>query len=126
MAYCNCGENEKTKVLISCKTCGLTLKKGSLKKKLKYLGIIAVAGYAGGQFGESIIFDSRYPVADEFTLINGCINSSGRAMTGDNYLKKQEKCLCALEYLQSEHSYLDFKMDKVAVTQSMFKGINKC
>ena len=89
---------------------------------MKVAAIAAVLAYSGSQFVDYAITDNRYPLATEYELLEACVSSSKRPLSGYSYKNKQEKCLCALEdtmnevshirYMASEDSFLDaFKLN---------------
>ena len=128
MSNCKCEGPIKIKTRVShtCGSCQKIVKGFQFKKKLKYAAIIGVIGYGSGQAMESIFFDNRYPLDVEYSIIDACVNSSGKALSSRQYQNKQKLCLCAVEDTINDVSYSSFKSSEHLFNQSLQKSLNKC
>lgn len=128
MSNCKCEGPIKVKTRIShtCSSCQKAVKGLQFKKKLKYAAIIGVIGYGSGQALESVVFDNRYPLDVEYSIIDACVNASGKALSSSQYKNKQNLCLCAVEDTINDVSYSTYKSSTHIFNQSLQRSLNKC
>ncbi len=70
---CECEEPTKVITRLShiCNECKKPVNGLQLKRKLKYLAVVGAIGYGTGQATEAIVFESRYPLKVEFSIVDG-------------------------------------------------------
>ncbi|RVU31018.1 hypothetical protein [Neptunomonas marina] len=123
---CECNESTKVNVCYTCASCEKPIRGWQLKRKLKYFGLVGVIGYGLGQAMEAVVFDARYPMEVEFSLIDVCINGSGSSLSASQYKRKQSLCLCAVEGAIGDVSYSEFESSKYLFEQSLRRNLEEC
>lgn len=126
---CGCGENTKlgATVQFHCQTCSTVTNKFSVKNPLKAAAIATVLAFGGSQLIGKAVTANRYPLSTEYNLLDSCINSSTRALTGDQYKEKKDICLCALEDTMNEISLPTYWLkDEDYFLDALAKNVIKC
>ncbi|EGQ9892969.1 hypothetical protein ACI1G1_003415 [Vibrio cholerae] len=128
MSICECEGPIKVKTRVShtCCTCNQPVKGLQLKKKLKYMAIIGVVGYGVGQVTENVIFDNRYPLEVEYSILDACVNSSGSPLSLKQYRSKQKVCLCAVGETINTVNYSSYKSSSHEFNQVLLRNLNRC
>ncbi|RMA82704.1 hypothetical protein DFR27_0661 [Umboniibacter marinipuniceus] len=123
---CTCNSSGAVSVRIACIECSKVIKKFSIKKPLKTVGLSLAAIYGGSQLIDYAISDNRYPLEIEYAVSNACINSAQARISNLGYETKQRVCLCALEEAMNEISYTRFLVDEDGFLDSLQSKIGEC
>lgn len=125
---CDCGKDSKlgATVQFHCQTCSTISKKFSVKNPLKAAAIATVLAFGGSQLIDKAVTDNRYSLSTEYELMNSCISSSTKPLTGGQYEKKKEICLCALEDTMNEISLPKYWLNKDDFLNAFRKNAGKC
>jgi hypothetical protein len=97
---------------IKCGKCEKTLAGHFYKRFKKPLISTSVAvciAALGGYKVEKAISDDRYPMAEEYELINACSSGQIYALSSKSAKEKTSLCVCALEKTVNDISYSDIK-----------------
>lgn len=113
---------------ITCKECGGVLTNSKYKQPLISAWLALFVG-VGGTIGASQLMDvNRYPMKDEHTIIESCINESERPQIRLSAYVKRDVCACALAKTQEDIDADEYK-DK-GKTRDFFNtfeaSANKC
>lgn len=102
---------------------GYTYKK--YKKPLLSAGAaLFIGAYGGYKIGGDP--QDRYPLRDEYALVNSCVSSSDRSLALETYAKKQEICLCAVGETTAEVDYGAMKKNSDAFLQAFKRNLASC
>lgn len=113
---------------VFCKHCNYTLTQQSYRKKKssgKFLAtaVISLAVGSGFIIEKELI---RYPVQEEYKIINGCINSNKMPQPKQDYLKQSEICFCAFMLTEKHITFLEYQMNKDEFSSKFSTNVDKC
>lgn len=94
---------------IRCKKCEKDYKGFSFSKR-KWIasGTIFIGIAFGVHAGKEHLLHNnaeRYPMKEEYALLDSCVNASNNLYTISNYQNRRNVCLCALAETQKQMSY---------------------
>ena len=113
---------------IHCKHCHATLmQEGYQRKKLygKFLATTMLSLAIGG----CVVIDKefiRYPIEEEYKIINSCITSNKMLQSKENYLKQSKICFCAFMLTEKHITFLEYQMNENAFLSKFSVNIDKC
>lgn len=58
---------------------------------------LIVGGYGGYKVTDKLHEEVRYPLREEYAIVEACINASARPLSPGAYERKRDMCLCAFE-----------------------------
>lgn len=111
---------------VDCEHCQEDLANNSYKKPIFSGGTVLVIGILGGQIADYAIFDNRYPLKVEYSLIDTCLNSSDTALNRILYKKKREVCICSMQETMNEISYIRYKVDDKGFFSAFEANLKQC
>lgn len=100
-------------------------KKDSKKFRVPTLVAVGIGVVAAKSLGGSDA-ENRYPLRTEYEIAKSCTDSSGSSLYRNDYLTKQEWCLCALENTTNKVSYAQYSSDYRKFSETFVKSINTC
>jgi hypothetical protein len=111
---------------VKCGNCQEELTGKTFKKPIFSGGAILAIGIVGGQFAEYAVFDNRYPMAVEYSIIEACSSSYQEPVSRRIYGDRKKVCLCAMEDTMNEISYIRYKVEKKGFLSAFEKNANEC
>ena len=125
---CKCDDKAKLGATIEfhCQTCSNVTKEISIKKPLKVAAIAAILAYSGSQFADYAITDNRYPLETEYSLLEACISSYQKPLSGSQYRNKKNKCLCALQETMNEISHIRYMVSEDSFLDAFNGNAREC
>jgi|GEM_PF-703091 len=125
---CSCEDKAiiNATVKLHCQNCKAVSKRFSIKKPLRTAGIAVVFAYSGSQFIDYAITDNRYPLAEEYALLDACSSSHRRSFSRRDFAFKQKLCICALEDTMNEVSHVRYLVDKKEFSRAFENNIKSC
>jgi len=125
---CKCEENQKLGATIEfhCQTCSNVTKEFSITKPFKVAAIATLLAYSGSQFVDYAITDNRYPLATEYDLLESCLSSYQKPLSGNQYRNKKSKCLCALEDTMNEISHVRYLVSENGFLEAFTNNAKEC
>jgi hypothetical protein len=98
--------------------------KKSIGASIVTIAIGAAIGFGAKEYAEL----NRYPIFDEFYIMEKCNELSGNQLDLEDYQKKVTICACALENTQKEYSYKDVlnKKKQKSFLEKFKDEVNKC
>jgi len=103
---CKCSKEKKLSsadIIISCTGCSNNIWSGKVSRYSKVVTLIITLTFGAGYYTEySLSEESRYPLEMEYEILNACINSDPTSFINTDYTKKQELCICMLNYATNE------------------------
>lgn len=89
-------------------------------------GAILVIGLVSGQVADFVLFDNRYPMHVEYSIVDACANSNPELVSKNIYIDRRNVCLCAMQDTMNEISYIRYKADKESFLSAFRKNSNEC
>jgi hypothetical protein len=111
---------------VKCGNCQEELSGNTFKKPIMSGGAILAIGLFGGQFAEYAIFDNRYPMSVEYSIIDACTSSYEKPVSRVIYGSRKDVCLCAMEDTMNEISYVRYKIDKKGFLSAFEENASAC
>ena len=100
--HCKAENSYPLPMNIKCQECDGILTDGIFKQKLIPAWLALFVG-VGGTIGANQLMDvNRYPMKDEHTIIESCINESKRPQIRSSAYVKRDVCVCALVKTQKD------------------------
>ena len=119
-----------TKQDVLCGSCNEKLSKYTLYKTKKTTGVTLTAIVMGigayqvsGHIEHAI---GRYPMAEEYQLLDACINADISSITRHEHLAKKKLCICALDRTVREFNYEQLIENKKEILPILKKNIYQC
>jgi len=134
---CKCTKEKKLSsadIIISCTGCSNSIWSGKVSRYSKVITLVITLAFGTGYYAEySLSEENRYPLEIEYEILNACINSESASFISIDYTKKQELCICMLNYATNETPFeepiingrenLEFSN---AFAESFRKGKHEC
>jgi len=117
----SCGENNAFPLsqAVKCKHCKEPITSTKYAKR-SGPGYWMIAITVGGTLALSSYFeDTRYPIEDEYTIVEQCISASRSPSDIIRLRHKRDICLCALKEAQSVHDFSAFDDNAAAFYETM-------
>lgn len=111
---------------VKCGHCQEKLTGSTFKKPIMSGGAILVIGLVSGQIADYALFDNRYPMHVEYSIVDACANSSPELISKNIYIDRRNVCLCAMQGTMNEISYIRYKVDKESFLSAFRKNSNEC
>lgn len=121
---------ELTKQSVLCGSCNENLSQHTYSKTKKKIGvtvsaiILGLGSYQASEYIHPPI--DRYPMADEYQLLDACINADTRVLTHQEYLSKKRVCICALDKTILQFNYSSLLSNKKDLYPIFSRNIKKC
>lgn len=99
--------------------------------------LTGVVGTVGGEYyllkenlsDEKIVQSTashRYPINDEYLIINSCISEDQRPLQRSYLIAKKGICVCALGKTQYEYDYLSYQQNRATFLNVFEEKANEC
>ena len=70
--------------------------------------------------------ETRYPLREEYAIVEACINASVQRLAPESYARKRDICLCAFERASREIDYERMEKEPKAFVVSLRTNVVEC
>lgn len=63
---------------------------------------LVLGGYGGYKVTDTLHGEARYPLREEYAIVEACVDASTRPLAPATYARKRDICLCAYEGASAE------------------------
>ena len=113
---------------IHCKHCHATLMQVGYQRKKLYGKFLATTMLSLA-VGNGVVIDKefiRYPIEEEYKIINSCITLNETPQSKENYLKQSEICFCAFSLTEKHVTFIEYQMNNKEFSSKFRTNIAKC
>lgn len=99
--------NLEAKVI--CGHCKEVISGYSYRKPLISATTALFIGAGGFYTAEKLLEDRRYPILEEYGIVESCVSSYSKLLSASQFKNKRAICICALDRTQDDFSVSDFR-----------------
>lgn len=121
---------ELTKQKVICGSCNEDLSQFTFSRNKKKIGATIgaiILGVGSFQVSEHLYpAIDRYPMADEYRILDACINSHQVLLTEHEYSKKKKICICALDKSTKQYNYESLISNPKSFSPIFIQNMRSC
>ncbi len=87
---------------------------------------LIVGGYGGYKVTDLLHDEVRYPLREEYAIVEACINASSRPLSPVAYERQRDICLCAFEGASRDIAYERMEKEPHAFVASLRVNVARC
>lgn len=83
-------------------------------------------GVGGFYTADKLLEERRYPITEEYAIVESCVSSYRKPLRSSQYNKKRSICICALDKTQDDFSISDLRDNEEEFLAAFEKNANEC
>lgn len=111
---------------VTCGHCKEEISGYTYRKPLVSAATALFVGAGGFYAADKFFEERRYPITEEYAIVEACVSSDRKPLSVPKYLKKRLVCVCALDKTQDDYSAGSFLDDRKGFLAAFERNAMEC